>query len=86
LQPKRKQKLQSTSPVEAPDSVTVGDDATLTVTVENTGDAAGNTTVTATIGGEEVSEDVNLDSGASETVNFEFDTSSAGDIDWVRRR
>ena len=68
--------------VDAPETVKVGDDASLDVTVENVGDAAGTYTVTATIDGEEVSQDVELKSGASTTVSFDFDTSEAGAIDW----
>jgi len=54
------------------------------VTITNNGDSAATVDYEALIGGEDVSEkgELELDAGDSVTESYEFDTSSAGDIEW----
>ncbi|ELZ08389.1 hypothetical protein C479_13658 [Halovivax asiaticus JCM 14624] len=69
---------------DVPSEVAVDEDATLTVTVENkadSGTAAGN--ISITVDGEEVtSEELELEAGGSQEFTADFDTSSAGDIEY----
>lgn len=59
-----------------PSPVTRGETATVSATVENTGDEAGTQTVTASVAGSQIgSDDVTLAGGASDTVSFDVDTS-----------
>ncbi|WP_256547908.1 BGTF surface domain-containing protein [Halovivax gelatinilyticus] len=67
----------------APAEVETGDDATLDVTITNTGAGTAEGTVTVTVAGEEVvSEDVELESGDSTDFSHDFDTAAEGDIEW----
>ncbi|GAB3031178.1 CARDB domain-containing protein [Natronobiforma cellulositropha] len=65
-----------TTPIDAGETVTV------TATVENVGDAAGETAVTLEVGGEESdSRAVSLDPGETDTVALEWRTETAGEYD-----
>ena len=71
------------SNVDAPDTATVGDSMTVTAEIENTGDVAGEQPVMYILGSEviNITEPVQLDAGASTTVEFDVDTTDvpAGD-------
>ncbi|GAB3669197.1 BGTF surface domain-containing protein [Halopiger thermotolerans] len=68
---------------DAPEEVTVGEDATLDVTVSNNGGAADDVEIGVDIADEPVaSENVTLEPGQEWTNSYEFDTSSAGEISW----
>ncbi|MFC4357795.1 CARDB domain-containing protein [Halobium salinum] len=63
------------SGLDAPDSVTQGETATVTATVENAGGSAGAQSVEFAVDGEVVdSREVGLDAGTSESVSFGVDT------------
>ncbi|WP_245977507.1 BGTF surface domain-containing protein [Halopiger aswanensis] len=67
----------------APEEVTVGDDATLDVTVANNGGAADEVEIGVDIAGESVdSQTVTLEPGDEWSQSYSFDTSEAGDIEW----
>ncbi|WP_170155487.1 BGTF surface domain-containing protein [Halopiger aswanensis] len=67
----------------APSEVTVGDDATLDVTVANNGGAADEVEIGVDIADEPVdSQNVTLEPDEEWTQSYSFDTSEAGDISW----
>ncbi|GAB3669362.1 BGTF surface domain-containing protein [Halopiger thermotolerans] len=67
----------------APEEVKVGADATLDVTVTNTGDTEGEVPIGVEIGGETVTdENATLGAGEEWSESFSFNTSEAGDIEW----
>ncbi|WP_081655625.1 BGTF surface domain-containing protein [Halopiger goleimassiliensis] len=68
----------------APDSVEVGEDATLSVDVENVGEQTSpEFEFTATYDGDELaSQSFDLEGGESESFEYELDTSAAGSFDW----
>jgi subtilisin family serine protease len=70
---------------DAPAEVNVGDQISPSVTIENTGDEAGSTTVTFSFDGTELgSQDVSVAAGATETVSFSAQApSTAGTYDWT---
>ena len=76
--------MQSTVEVTAPESVAIGDDAVIEVTVTNDGLSAGSTEFVMEIDGEEVqSELMVLEPGQSETFEFNVDTNSSGNVEWT---
>ncbi|WP_245550096.1 BGTF surface domain-containing protein [Halopiger xanaduensis] len=67
----------------APGEVTVGDDASLDVTVSNDGGAAEEVEIGVDIADEPVaSENVTLEPGDEWSESYDFDTSEAGDVSW----
>ena len=64
------------------ETVATGDAATVSVTVENGGDASGSITLELTAGGESVaSRDVTVSAGGSQTVTFNPTFDEAGDYE-----
>ncbi|MDZ7730350.1 MAG: BGTF surface domain-containing protein [Natrialbaceae archaeon] len=70
--------------VDSPTEVTPGEEATLDVTVENTGDIAGESNFTVTIDGETQTDEIlSLGSGESTSESFELNTTEEGEISWT---
>ena len=62
----------------APSTIMVGDSATVTATVKNTGDLSGTYTAVVAIDGEEIDrKEVSVEPGESEEVSFEIPTTTA---------
>lgn len=67
----------------APTAVATGDNATLEVAVENTGDETATSNYSVVVDGTEVDADeLELDAGDSTEQSYDLDTSTTGDIEW----
>lgn len=68
---------------QAPTTAAVGDTATLAVTVENTGSAAGTSNYSVVVDGEQFATDeLELAAGESVDRSYEFNTSTEGNLEW----
>lgn len=68
---------------DAPEEATVGEDATLDVTVENNGGASGEVDLGVVIGGENtLNETITLDAGEEWSNSFDYTAEETGDVEW----